>query len=42
MTVKVSDVAFVRFHAPDLDELEAFLTEFSMQPAAIRPSDRKH
>ncbi len=31
MTVKVKDIAFVRFRAPDLDAMEAFLTEFGMQ-----------
>ncbi len=30
MTVKVKDVAFVRFRAPDLDVMETFLTEFGM------------
>ena len=33
MSVKVSDIAFVRFCAPDLDVMEAFLTEFGMQTA---------
>ena len=31
MTGKVKDIAFVRFRAPDLDVMEAFLTEFGMQ-----------
>ena len=31
MTVKVKDIAFVRFRAPDLDAMEAFLTEFGME-----------
>lgn len=31
MAVKVKDIAFVRFRAPDLDVMEAFLTEFGMQ-----------
>ncbi len=31
MTVKVKDIAFVRFRAPDLDVMEAFLIEFGMQ-----------
>jgi len=30
MGIKVRDVAYVRFSAPDLDEMEAFLTEFGM------------
>ncbi len=29
--MKVKDIAFVRFRAPDLDVMEAFLTEFGMQ-----------
>lgn len=31
MTVKVGDIAFVRFRAPDLDVVEAFLMEFGTQ-----------
>ncbi len=34
MTVKVSDIAFVRFGAPDIDEMEAFLTDFGLHRAA--------
>ena len=33
MTVKVKDLAFVRFRAPDLEVMEAFLTEFGLQCA---------
>ena len=33
MSVKVRDIAFVRFRAPDLDAMEAFLTAFGMQRA---------
>jgi catechol 2,3-dioxygenase-like lactoylglutathione lyase family enzyme len=33
MTIKVTDLAFVRFRAPDLDVMELFLTEFGMQRA---------
>ena len=29
--IKVKDVAFVRFRAPDLDKMEAYLTDFGMQ-----------
>jgi len=32
--VKVKDVAFVRFQAPDLDEMESFLTDFGLRLAA--------
>jgi catechol 2,3-dioxygenase-like lactoylglutathione lyase family enzyme len=31
MTVRVADIAFVRFEAPDLDVMESFLTEFGLQ-----------
>jgi len=34
MGIKVQDVAFVRFRAPDLDAMEAFLSEFGMIRAA--------
>ena len=34
MSVRVRDVAFVRFQAPDLDEMETFLTAFGMTRAA--------
>ena len=34
MSVKVCDIAFVRFNAPDLDAMETFLTTFGMQRAA--------
>jgi len=30
MGIKIQDVAYVRFSAPDLDQMEAFLTEFGM------------
>ena len=30
MGIKIQDVAFVRFYAPDLDAMEAFLNEFGM------------
>jgi hypothetical protein len=30
MGIKIQDVAYVRLSAPDLDEMEAFLTEFGM------------
>jgi hypothetical protein len=30
MGIKIQDIAYVRFSAPDLDEMEAFLTEFGM------------
>ncbi|MGA8566336.1 MAG: hypothetical protein WB580_00955, partial [Candidatus Binataceae bacterium] len=30
MGIKIQDVAYVRFSAPDLGEMEAFLTEFGM------------
>jgi catechol 2,3-dioxygenase-like lactoylglutathione lyase family enzyme len=32
--IRVSDIAFPRFRAPDLDRMEAFLTDFGMQRAA--------
>ncbi len=32
--IKVSDLAFPRFQAPDLDRMEAFLTDFGMHRAA--------
>ncbi|MFW2335468.1 VOC family protein [Ilumatobacter sp.] len=31
MGIKVNDIAFVRFRAPDLDEMEAFLVDFGLQ-----------
>jgi catechol 2,3-dioxygenase-like lactoylglutathione lyase family enzyme len=34
MGIKIQDVAFVRFNAPDLDEMEAFLGQFGMVRAA--------
>jgi hypothetical protein len=34
MVVKVRDIAFVRFHAPDLDVMEAFATSFGLQRLA--------
>ncbi|MHB8381784.1 MAG: VOC family protein [Candidatus Binataceae bacterium] len=33
MGIKIQDVAFVRFRAPDLDAMEAFLIEFGMMRA---------
>ena len=30
MGIKIQDVAYVRFSSPDLDQMEAFLTEFGM------------
>jgi len=30
--IKVEDIAFVRFAAPDLDEMRAFLVEFGLRP----------
>ena len=30
MGIKVNDIAFVRFRAPDLDEMEAFLVDFGL------------
>jgi len=34
MVIKVNDIAFVRFRAPDLDEMESFLVDFGLQRAA--------
>ena len=34
MPIKVRDVAFVRFNAPDLDAMEKFATTFGLQSAA--------
>jgi len=31
-TIKIEDIAFVRFTAPDLDEMRKFLIEFGLQP----------
>ena len=30
MGIKIHDIAYVRFSAPDLEAMEAFLTEFGM------------
>jgi hypothetical protein len=30
MGIKIRDIAYVRFSAPDLDEMEAFLNDFGM------------
>jgi hypothetical protein len=30
MGIKIQNIAYVRFHAPDLDQMETFLTEFGM------------
>jgi catechol 2,3-dioxygenase-like lactoylglutathione lyase family enzyme len=38
MGIKIQDIAYVRFHAPDLDQMETFLTEFGMVRAE-RTSD---
>jgi catechol 2,3-dioxygenase-like lactoylglutathione lyase family enzyme len=35
--IKVADMAFPRFRAPDLDRMEAFLVDFGMRPAARTP-----
>jgi len=47
--IRVADVAFPRFRAPDLDRMEAFLTAFGMRRAArtehalyMRGSDPQH
>ena len=47
--IRVSDLAFPRFQAPDLDRMEAFLTDFGMRRAArseaalyMRGTDRQH
>jgi catechol 2,3-dioxygenase-like lactoylglutathione lyase family enzyme len=47
--IKVSDIAFPRFQAPDLDRMEAFLVTFGMQRAArteralyMRGTDSQH
>lgn len=47
--IKVTDLAYVRFRAPDLDRMEAFLTDFGMVRAArtdtalyMRGSDPLH
>jgi hypothetical protein len=38
MGIKIQDIAYVRFSAPDLDQMEMFLTEFGMVRAE-RTSD---
>ena len=47
--IKVSDMAFPRFQAPDLERMEAFLTDFGMQRSArtdealyMRGTDAQH
>jgi len=47
--IRVSDLAFPRFRAPDLDRMEAFLTDFGMRCAArtdaalfMRGTDTRH
>lgn len=47
--IRVSDIAFPRFQAPDLDRMEAFLVDFGMQRAArtadalyMRGTDAQH
>lgn len=47
--IRVTDVAFPRFRAPDLDRMEAFLTDFGMRRSArtddalyMRGTDRSH
>jgi hypothetical protein len=32
--IRVADLAYVRFRAPDLDQMEAFLTDFAMVRSA--------
>ncbi|MDP2123813.1 MAG: VOC family protein [Parvibaculum sp.] len=39
--IKVTDIAYVRFRAPDLEAMEAFLIEFGLVRAA-RDTDRLH
>ena len=34
--IKVTDIAYVRFRAPDLDEMEKFLLEFGLHRAERR------
>ena len=36
-TIKVQDVAYVRFRAPDLDRMARFLDDFGLAPSAPRP-----
>lgn len=36
-TIKVQDVAYVRFRAPDLDRMAWFLDDFGLAPSAPRP-----
>jgi hypothetical protein len=38
MGIKIQEIAYVRFNAPDLDQMETFLTEFGMV-RADRTSD---
>jgi catechol 2,3-dioxygenase-like lactoylglutathione lyase family enzyme len=38
-TIKIEDVAFVRFRAPDLAEMRAFLTEFGL--AVVEATDQR-
>jgi len=38
MGIKIQDVAYVRFSAPDLDAMEAFLIDFGMV-RAVRTTD---
>lgn len=47
--IRVTDIAFPRFQAPDLDRMEAFLTDFGMQRSArteralyMRGTDAQH
>ena len=49
MGIKVNDIAFVRFRAPDLDVMEAFLVDFGLLPAErtddtlyMRGTDTEH
>lgn len=38
--IKVEDLAHVRFAAPDLERMQAFLVEFGLRPADSDPADR--
>ena len=38
MGINIQDIAYVRFSAPDLDEMEAFLVDFGMV-RAVRTTD---
>ena len=36
--IVVKDIAFVRYQVNDLDRMEAFLTDFGLQRAALTPN----